>query len=296
MGNRIGTLRPEDRAAVLETAKRLQIDPYELGAVIHKESGFNPNVWGGAGGRHYGLIQFGTTERGEAGLDPKRIGSYTIREQLPNVEKWLAGRGYRPGMGVQKLYATILGGNPNANIYAKDAFGTSVANAVESFRPGGALYRRAQGTLGDAPGFQVGSPSSSGGQVDQGYQGGAGRQLGFSEDQIANALGQAVLSKLFGDVLSGKPGDGLYPGSTAPSIPHSNEADVEGSDQSGITSDELKRVLMSALAAKTAEQTETDQLKAVQSELNTYQQLQKQNMANMMRQAQAAYATPIPVF
>lgn len=151
MANRIGVLDPRDRAAVFETAERLKIDPYKLGAVIHKESSFNPNIWGGAGGGYYGLIQFGGPERGEAGLDPAKIGKYTIREQLPHVEKWLAGRGYKPGMGVEKLYATILGGNPNANIYEKDANQTSVANSLKEFLPGGRLYIEAQTTLGDLP-------------------------------------------------------------------------------------------------------------------------------------------------
>jgi len=114
-----------------------------------KNQDYQPNIWGGAGGGYYGLIQFGGPERSEAGLDPTKIGKYTIREQLPHVEKWLAGRGYKPGMGVEKLYATILGGNPNANIYAQDANRTSVANSLQSFLPGGSLYQRAQKTLGD---------------------------------------------------------------------------------------------------------------------------------------------------
>lgn len=151
MANRIGVLDPRDRAAVFETAARLKLDPYKLGAVIHKESSFNPNIWGGAGGGYYGLIQFGGPERSEAGLDPTKIGKYTIREQLPHVEKWLAGRGYKPGMGVEKLYATVLGGNPSANIYAKDANQTSVANSLKEFLPGGRLYKDAQATLGDLP-------------------------------------------------------------------------------------------------------------------------------------------------
>ena len=151
MANRIGVLDPRDRSAVFETAERLKIDPYKLGAVIHKESSFNPNISGGAGGGYYGLIQFGGPERGEAGLDPAKIGKYTIREQLPHVEKWLAGRGYKPGMGVEKLYATILGGNPNADIYQKDANQTSVVNSLKEFLPGGRLYTEAQTTLGDLP-------------------------------------------------------------------------------------------------------------------------------------------------
>lgn len=146
---RVGTLRPEDRTAFVSTARRLGLDPYEFGALVHQESGFNPNIWGGAGGKYYGLIQFGGPERKEAGLDPNKIGKYTIAEQLPSVEKWLLGRGYKPGAGIERAYATILGGNPNVNLNAKDSFGTSVAGSVPRFRRGGDLYQRAQSTLGD---------------------------------------------------------------------------------------------------------------------------------------------------
>ena len=52
-------------------------------------------------------------------------------------------------MGIDKEYATILGGNPNVSLQAKDAFGTSVASSLPGFQPGGSLYKRAQTTLGD---------------------------------------------------------------------------------------------------------------------------------------------------
>ena len=290
MANRIGTLRPEDRAAVYETAKRLQIDPYELGAVIHKESGFNPNVWGGAGGKYYGLIQFGTPERREARLDPKRIGSYTIREQLPNVERWLAGRGYRPGMGVQKLYATILGGNPNANIYAKDAFGTSVANAVSSFRPGGALYKRAQGTLGDAPegtvlsSYSVGAqPSATGSSPSQ-----------TSRQQIDAAVGRAVLNSIVQSFIGGDQLVGDYGPSTQPAVPHSNEADVEGLEAGGDYSDLAELIKSSVADSKGQEEELRKQLMG--AEMQSRVLAQKANMSALMRGAMESFKAPQPVF
>jgi hypothetical protein len=146
---RIGTLKPEDRAAVFKSAQRLGVSPYELGAVIHQESGFRPNVYGGAGGNYYGLIQFGGPERAKY-LDKNKLGNYTIAEQLPAVENFLIDRGFKPGkMGVDRLYATILGGNPNVNLNAKDSFGTSVASSLPRFKEGGSLYKAAQATLGD---------------------------------------------------------------------------------------------------------------------------------------------------
>ena len=294
MGNRIGTLRPEDRAAVYETAKRLQIDPYELGAVIHKESGFNPNGWGGAGGKYYGLIQFGTTERGEAGLNPKRIGSYTIREQLPHVEKWLAGRGYRPGMGVQKLYATILGGNPNANIYSKDAFGTSVANAVGSFRPGGSLYQRARGTLGDAPEGTVlesyspeGRPATRTSQSPQG-------SFDSSRQQLNASVGQAVLNSILRSFAGGDQSLIDYGSPTQPAVPHSNEADVEGLENDADYS-ELADLIKSSVRTNQEEERARQQ-ELMSAQIQSQQLAQKANMSNLMRQAMESFKTIPTVF
>ena len=305
MADRIGTLRPEDRDAVYQTAQRLQIDPYELGAVIHKESGFNPNVWGGAGGRHYGLIQFGTPERREARLDPNRIGSYTIREQLPHVERWLAGRGYRPGMGVQKLYATILGGNPNANIYAKDAFGTSVANAVSSFRPGGTLYKRAQGTLGDAPeGTLLSSYSPEEQQATSSSQVPRGpldpsRQVPrgplVPSRQDLNALvGQALLSSIVRSFAGGDQFVSDYSSPTQPAVPHSNEADVEGLKDDTDYS-KLAELIKSSLKANR----DDDQYLArelMKAQVESQQLAQKINMSNLMKQAMESFKTIPSVF
>jgi hypothetical protein len=146
----MANLSAADKAAIKATADRLGLDPYSFGAIIAKESSFNPNIWGGAGGNYYGLIQFGGPERREAGLDPEKIKkkSYTISEQLPAVERWLRGRGFETGMGPQKAYATILGGNPNANINAPDANNTTVANTTASLLPGGELYKYSQTVLG----------------------------------------------------------------------------------------------------------------------------------------------------
>lgn len=143
---RIGTLQPADRQAVFDTAGRLGLDPYEFGALLHQESGFRPNVWGGAGGQYRGLIQFGPGARKEVGLPDKPM---TIAEQLPYVEKYMQQRGYKPGTGIAKAYATVLGGNPNASLSAKDAFGTSVSSSVPRFKAGGSLHKEAMKTLGD---------------------------------------------------------------------------------------------------------------------------------------------------
>jgi hypothetical protein len=58
---RIGTLPATDRQAIFDAAKKLGLNPYEFGGFLSLESGTNmdPNIVGGAGGRHKGLIQFG---------------------------------------------------------------------------------------------------------------------------------------------------------------------------------------------------------------------------------------------
>ncbi len=144
-------LTDSDRIAIYQTAKNLGVDPYEFTAVLEQESNVNPNIWGGQGGNYYGVIQFGGSERKEAGLDPNKIGNYTIAEQMPHTEKWLKGRGFQPGMPISKLYATILGGNPNADVYAKDSFGTSVAGSLDRFYRGGKVNKIARQKLGDLP-------------------------------------------------------------------------------------------------------------------------------------------------
>jgi len=140
-----------DRKATFATAARLGLNPYEFGAVLDKESGINPNIWGGNGGNYYGAIQFGGPERTEAGLDPNKIGRYTLAEQMPHIEKWVLGRGFKPGMGVDKLYATILGGNPDADMNLPDSNNTTVSNSMRGFLQGGANYNRAMQVLGPAP-------------------------------------------------------------------------------------------------------------------------------------------------
>lgn len=205
---RIGTLRPEDRQAVFETAKRLGVDPYQFGAVIHQESGFRPNVFGGAGNNYYGLIQFGGPERARY-LDKSKIGKYTIAEQLPAAERFLLDRGYKPGkMGIDRLYATILGGNPNA-LTQKDSFGTSASGATKRFLPGGDLYKRAQTTLGDPLGLGSPEPQASAPQARvQGNEMASGVL-----EQIKTILPYLVEAKQRARV---SPVDNLFSGAAAP--------------------------------------------------------------------------------
>lgn len=193
---RIGTLRPEDRQAVFASAQRLGLNPYEFGALIHQESGFRPNVFGGAGGNYYGLIQFGGPERAKY-LDKSKIGKYTIAEQLPAVEQFLKDRGFQPGkMGIDRAYATILGGNPNVSLTAKDSFGTSVASSIPKFKQGGSLYQQAQTTLGDPLNLPSGAPAPAPSNTAAAVQKGNTLAETLLKQVIGTALQQRTQSSL----------------------------------------------------------------------------------------------------
>jgi hypothetical protein len=154
---RVGILPQEERMAIIQGARKLGLDPYEFGAFLSLESGANmdPNIVGGAGGRHKGLIQFGQNEQQMYGIS----GPQTRAGQMPAVLRYFEDRGYKPGMGIGRAYATVLGGNPNVSLNAKDSFGTSVSGALPRFRKGGDLYNNARRVLGDIPpvGTQVAS-------------------------------------------------------------------------------------------------------------------------------------------
>ena len=135
--------------AIFRGAKQLGLDPYEFGAFLSLESGPNmdPNIVGGAGGRHKGLIQFGQNEQRQYGI----TGPQTRAGQMPAVLQYFQDRGFKPGMGIARAYATVLGGNPNVSLTAQDSFGTSVQSMLPRFQKGGDYYANAQRVLGDIP-------------------------------------------------------------------------------------------------------------------------------------------------
>jgi len=162
---RIGILPTEERMAIFQGARRLGLDPYEFGGFLSLESGPNmdPNIVGGAGGRHKGLIQFGQNEQ-QKYLKP---GTQTRAGQMPAVLQYFQDRGYKPGMGIERAYATVLGGNPNVSLEAKDSFGTSVAGASKRFKKGGDLYENARRVLGDVPAEYLTGPEAQAKGVDK---------------------------------------------------------------------------------------------------------------------------------
>lgn len=103
-------LTPDLAREIVATAGRLGINPLDLGTAISYETGgrFSPSMFGGAGGRHMGLIQFGPSERAKYGANADQ----SAVEQMGAVERYLLDRGLKPGMGMMDLYSTINAGRP----------------------------------------------------------------------------------------------------------------------------------------------------------------------------------------
>ncbi len=135
----------DNRAALIASAERLGLSPVEWGALMSYESGLNPSIRGGAGGRHLGLIQFGPTEQRDFGV----TGRETFAEQLPKAEAFLLSRGYKPGMGLMQAYSTVNAGSPgrlNASDAGNGGLPGTVADKVrDQFGP---HYKKAAAFLG----------------------------------------------------------------------------------------------------------------------------------------------------
>ncbi|WP_345820105.1 hypothetical protein ABC766_29350 [Methylobacterium fujisawaense] len=97
-----------DQQALIASAQRLGLSPVEWGGIIHYESGGDPSRWGGTGGRHVGLIQFGPNEQKQFGV----TGRESFQEQLLKAEQFMLARKYQPGSGVMNAYSTINAGSP----------------------------------------------------------------------------------------------------------------------------------------------------------------------------------------
>lgn len=146
------SLSLQDAQAIASTAQRLGVDPRTLGALMEMESGLDPNVWGGAGGKYRGLIQFGPEASREVGLPDRKM---SIAEQMPFVERYFQQRGFTPGKhGTTELYRTVLVGNPRQS--GTDSFGTNSDSAAKRMMPGGDLYQRFSGKFDPVAGKSAG--------------------------------------------------------------------------------------------------------------------------------------------
>ena len=134
--------------ALVAAARKLGVSPLDLATIIDFETGgaYNPSMMGGAGGNYMGLIQFGAPERQQYGAYKGQ--SFEEQVQGPVVrflkDRFASVGKSTEGANLLSLYRTVLGGNPNANINAQDAFGTSPASGVARM---GANRRRALDTF-----------------------------------------------------------------------------------------------------------------------------------------------------
>lgn len=98
----------------------------DIMAVWHRESTWNPSIIGTdkeTGKKYHGLTQFGGPEREKYGV----TNMSTPYEQGVATGHFLKDRGFKPGMGLAEVDATILAGNPGA-VGKKDANGTISGN------------------------------------------------------------------------------------------------------------------------------------------------------------------------
>lgn len=127
-------MTPEDVAYLQEQARQRGYSGDDLLRVMRYESGGDPTRWGGKGNKYFGLIQFGGPERAQFGVDTEHPNA---RNQIDAAFRFLAARGFKPGMGLLDLYSTINAGSPG-HYTASDRPGMSVASHVQKMLGQGA--------------------------------------------------------------------------------------------------------------------------------------------------------------
>ncbi|MBI3420122.1 MAG: M23 family metallopeptidase, partial [Proteobacteria bacterium] len=129
----------ENGLALLEAAKKLGVKVVYLAGIISRETGgtMNPNLRGGSGNRHVGLIQFDPENQRKYGITS---GMSFEKQLMGPVIQYLRDRFRDAGIPIEKatpaqLYASILAGNPKY-INSSDGNG-SAAQAVPTLRAKG---------------------------------------------------------------------------------------------------------------------------------------------------------------
>jgi len=124
-------LSPEDIAYLRAAAARDGYNPDHALKVFDHESSFRPNVWGGKDNKYFGLFQAGPSERAQYGVD---VAHPSVRNQVDAFGRFLHGRGFKPGMGLDDMYSTVLAGSPG-HYNRSDGAGT-VAQHVAAMNGG----------------------------------------------------------------------------------------------------------------------------------------------------------------
>lgn len=211
----------QDAQAIVQLGRELGVDPISLGGLMEMESGIDPNIWGGAGGKYRGLIQFGPAARSEVGLPNKPM---TIAEQIPYVRRYFQQRGFTPGKhGVTEMYRTVLVGNPYQS--GTDTSGTESDATAKRMLPGGDLYERARKKLEGG----LGAPTQT---TARAATAGAAQQATKKD----SGLGAVLLNK-FIDMLGVMGGRGVGPRSSLPTpeLPDYSETETQSPELSLLT-------------------------------------------------------------
>lgn len=160
-------------ASITRVAQKLGVAPVDLATIISYETGgtFSPSKWGGKGGNHLGLIQFGSAERKKYGVRSDQ----SFDEQMAAVGAYLQDRGVGDG-SILDLYSSINAGRPG-KYGASDSPGNTVRSHVENMLSG--VHRsKAQKLLTSGPGEGLVDLSQPHLQVDAAGDGLSGRGSG----------------------------------------------------------------------------------------------------------------------
>lgn len=195
----MASMSPELASAIIASASRLGVDPVHLGTAISYETGgrFDPNLWGGKGNNHLGLIQFGPEERARYGV---KEGQSAV-DQMAAVENYLRDRGVKSGMGLPDIYSTINAGRPGLYTRSDAANGGAPGTVMDKVNGMGDHAAKVRQMLGvDAPvGALAGPPARAGAGVDITAAGpapapGAGGEVSVPGSASAGVAGPAPMS------------------------------------------------------------------------------------------------------
>lgn len=105
-------------AATTALAEKMGVSAKDLLTVMSYETGgkFDPALYGGAGGKYLGLIQFSPDNQERYGVNPNN----SITDQVVAAGQYLEDAGVKAGDGLLQIYAAINAGSPT-KIYASDA-------------------------------------------------------------------------------------------------------------------------------------------------------------------------------
>ena len=120
-------MTPEAIAYLKAKAQSAGYNPDDLLRVINYESSGRPDVWGGKGGKYFGLFQAGAPERKQFGIDTVHP---SAENQIDALMRFLPARGFKPGMGLLDLYSTVNAGSPG-HYRASDGNGTVASHVAK---------------------------------------------------------------------------------------------------------------------------------------------------------------------